>query len=159
MPVTIRKGLEDDFPALMKLINELAEFEKAPNPPKNSAEQMKREREYFNFFVAEADGRVIGAAVYFFAYYTWVGKSLYLDDFYVIPEYRGKGIGSRLLRKIFEAAKQADCKRVRFQVIDWNKDAISLYRRRGAEISNEWLNCDFDEDRIRQFLEKTKEAE
>ena len=90
----------------------------------------------------------------FFAYYTWVGKSLYLDDIYVKPDFRGRGVGSMLLRSIFEVAKRENCKRLRWQVLDWNENAISFYKKRGAAISGEWLNCDFDEKGIKQFLER-----
>jgi GNAT superfamily N-acetyltransferase len=154
MSIIIREGEEEDFPVIMGLIKDLATFEKAPHAVKNSVEQMRREKESFDFFVAEENGKILGTAIYFFAYYTWVGKSLYLDDLYVKPDSRGKKIGSMLLRKVFELAKQENCKRLRWQVLDWNKDAIALYEKCGAAISNEWLNCDFDEDGIKQFLKK-----
>ena len=117
---------------------------------------MKREKKSFGFFVAEEDGKILGAAVYFFAYYTWVGKSLYLDDLYVKPEHRRKKVGSMLLEKVFELAKQEDCKRLRLQVLDWNKDAISFYEKHAGAISNEWLNCDFDVDKIGQLPKKVR---
>jgi GNAT superfamily N-acetyltransferase len=63
-------------------------------------------------------------ALYFFAYFTWMGKSLYLDDLYVKESFRGNKIGSNLLKEIFEFAKQEKCKRVRWQVLNWNKPAI-----------------------------------
>ncbi len=146
MTVVIRKGEERDFPVLLGLIKDLATFERAPEQVRNSLEQMRRERESFGFFVAEEDGKVLGAAVYFFAYYTWVGKSLYLDDLYVRPEHRRKKVGSMLLKRVFELAKQEKCKRLRLLVLDWNKDAISFYRAHGGAISSEWLTCDFDVD-------------
>ncbi len=154
MAIRVRKGAEKDFPAIMEMINELAAFEKAPHPPTNSVGQMHQEKECFEFFVAEEDGRIVGSAIYFFAYYTWVGKSLYLDDIYVKPDFRGRGVGSLLLRNIFELAKQENCKRLRWQVLDWNENAISFYKKRGAAISREWLNCDFDEEGIGNFLKR-----
>jgi GNAT superfamily N-acetyltransferase len=154
MAVIIRKGEEKDFPAIMELIKELAAFEKAPNSVKNSVEQMKQEKDTFGFFVAEEDGKILGAAIYFFAYYTWVGKSLYLDDLYVKSEFRRKKVGGMLLRKLFELAKEENCKRLRWQVLDWNKDAIAFYKKHNATISDEWLNCDFDEEGITQFLKE-----
>src|SRR5208282_2185599 len=154
MTVIIREGKEKDFPVLMELIKDLATFEKAPHEVKNSVDQMRQEKESFGFFVAEEDGKILGAAIYFFAYYTWVGKSLYLDDLYVKPEYRRRKIGSRLLNRVFGLAMKQHCKRLRWQVLDWNKDAISFYEKHGATISNEWLNCDFDEDGIGEFLKR-----
>ena len=144
MAVIIREGNEKDFPVLLGLIKDLATFEGAPEQVKNSVGQMKRERDSFGFFLAEEDGNVLGAAVYFFAYYTWVGKSLYLDDLYVRPEHRRKKVGSMLLERVFKLAKQQDRKRLRLEVLDWNKIAISFYQKHGGTISREWLNCDFD---------------
>jgi GNAT superfamily N-acetyltransferase len=144
LAVIIREGNEKDFPVLLGLIKDLATFEGAPEQVKNSVGQMKRERDSFGFFLAEEDGKVLGAAVYFFAYYTWVGKSLYLDDLYVMPEHRRKKVGSMLLERVFELAKKEDCKRLRLEVLDWNEVAISFYKKHGGAISREWLNCDFD---------------
>ncbi|MDA4134097.1 MAG: GNAT family N-acetyltransferase [Thaumarchaeota archaeon] len=144
MAVIIREGKEKDFPVLLSLIKELATFEGAADQVKNSVAQMKREKGAFGFFVAEEGGKVLGAAVYFFAYYTWVGKSLYLDDLYVRPEHRRKSVGSMLLERVFELAKREDCKRMRLMVLDWNEVAISFYKKHGGTITEEWLTCDFD---------------
>ena len=152
MNVVIRAGEERDFPVLMELIRGLATFEKSSHLVKNSVDQMRQEKEWFGSFVAEEDGKIIGAAIYFFGYYTWVGKSLYLDDLYVRPEYRRKKVGTMLLKRVFEFAKQENCKRLRWQVLGWNRDAISFYEKHGATIDDEWLNCDFDEDGIERFL-------
>jgi ribosomal protein S18 acetylase RimI-like enzyme len=90
-------------------------------------------------------------ALYFFAYYTWVGKSLYLDDLYVKESYRKLKIGSALLNEVMKIAKAENCKRVRWQVLHWNQNAINLYKKVGAFIDEEWLNCDFDAEGIRNF--------
>jgi len=90
-------------------------------------------------------------ALCFFAYYTWVGKSLYLDDIYVMESYRGQKIGTELLKKVFEIAQKEGCKRVRWQVLNWNKPAIEMYEKIGAEIDDEWLNCSFDSEGIKKL--------
>jgi len=152
MKFIIRKAIDKDFAEILSLIKELATFEKAPEKVTNSVEQMKNEKEYFKCFVAEnSQKEIIGIALYFFTYYTWVGKSLYLDDLYVKKSYRGNQIGTELLRKIFEVAKRENCKRVRWQVLNWNKPAIDMYKKSGAEIDNEWSNCDFDSQGIKEF--------
>lgn len=152
MKYTIRKATEKDFEAILGLIKELAAFEHASEQVTNTVEQMKAEQDLFSCFVVEqADGTIIGMALYYFVYYTWVGKSLYLDDLYVQQAYRGQGIGSALLDELFKVAKMQNCKRVRWQVLDWNEPAIQFYKKVGATIDGEWCNCDFDTDGIVNF--------
>lgn len=138
----IRKGYEADFEAVLEMIKELALFEREPDAVINTVERMHEEKDYFQFYVAEIDGKIVGMALYFFAYYTWVGKSLYLDDLYVKPEYRGMNIGKALLEKIVAVAKEEKCKRMRWQVLDWNTTAIEFYKKMNASLSQEWINCD-----------------
>ena len=137
MAITIREGKDKDLPVIIGLIKDLAAFEKASDLVKNSAQRMKKEKKFFNFFVAEQNGEIIGYALYFFAYYTWVGKSLYLDDLYIRPDLRGRKLGSMLARKVFEVAKREGCERVRLQVLNWNSNAISIYKEWGGIISRE----------------------
>jgi GNAT superfamily N-acetyltransferase len=152
MNITIRKATEEDFPSILSMIKELAEFEKAPEKVTNSIEQMKVEKDLFHCFLAENDNsEIVGMALYFFAYFTWIGKSLYLDDLYVKEKYRGNKIGTALLKKIFEVAKQENCKRVRWQVLNWNHPAIEFYKKSGAIIDDEWSNCDFDKKGVAEF--------
>jgi GNAT superfamily N-acetyltransferase len=138
----IRKGYEADFEAILEMIKELALFEREPDAVINTVERMHEEKDYFQFYVAEIDGKIVGMALYFFVYYTWVGKSLYLDDLYVKPEYRGVNIGKALLEKIVAVAKEEKCKRMRWQVLDWNSTAIEFYKKMNASLSQEWINCD-----------------
>ena len=152
MNYKIRIATEKDFPAILLLIRELAAFEKAPEKVTNSVEMMKKEKDLFHCFVAETEtGEIIGMALYFFAYYTWVGKSLYLDDIYVKESFRKHKIGTALLKKIFEVANKENCKRVRWQVLNWNTTAVQMYTKCGAEIDDEWLNCSFDSEGIKNF--------
>lgn len=140
--MNVRKGQDADFEAVLEMIKELALFEKSPESVINSIERIREEKKYFDFFVAEINGKVVGMALYFFAYYTWVGKSLYLDDLYVKPEFRGQNIGKALLEKVIELAKEEGCKRMRWQVLDWNTPAIEFYKKMNASLSQEWVNCD-----------------
>ena len=152
MNIKIRIATEDDFPEILLMIKALAAFEKAPEKVTNTVALMKKEKDLFHCIVAETDsGGIAGMALYFFAYYTWVGKSLYLDDIYVKESFRKHKIGTELLRKIFEVARLEECKRVRWQVLNWNKAAIQMYSKSGAEIDDEWLNCSFDAQGIRNF--------
>jgi diamine N-acetyltransferase len=145
MNYIIRKGEEKDFEAVLALIKELALFEKAPEKVTNTVAQMRSEKDYFQVLVAEKpDGEIIGFALYYFVYYTWVGKSLYLDDLYVKKAYRGHKIGSALLNKVIAFGKENQCKRIRWQVLEWNKPAIDFYKKIGANLDGEWINCDLE---------------
>lgn len=147
-----RQAVESDFPTIIDMIKELALFEKVPEKVVNTVEFMKNERDFFGCLVVENEKKeIIAMALYFFAYFTWVGKSLYLDDLYVLPEYRNQGIGSSLLSEIYKIAKTENCRRLRWQVINWNTEAIKLYQKAGATIDNEWSNCDFDFEQIKRF--------
>jgi ribosomal protein S18 acetylase RimI-like enzyme len=153
MKISIRKANENDFSQILGLIKELALFENAPEKVTNSVEQMKSEQEYFNCFVAEdSENKIVGIALYYFAYYTWVGKSLYLDDLIVKEEFRGQNIGTQLLNEIMKVAKLENCNRVRWQVLDWNTPAIDFYKKMNAELDSEWINCDFDKKGITKFI-------
>lgn len=152
MEIKIREATAADFPAILSLIRELAAYERAPNKVTNTVEQMNEEKDLFRCFVAETgEGEIIGMALYFMAYFTWVGKSLYLEDIYVKEPFRQHRVGSALLRKVFEVARAERCKRVRWQVLDWNEPAIAFYRKCGAELDGEWINCNFDETGIASF--------
>jgi len=152
MEITIRKATEEDFFAILSLIKELAVFEKAPEKVTNSVEQMRSEKDFFQCYIAETDDKeIVGMAVFFFAYYTWVGKSLYLDDLYVKEAHRGNKIGEKLLKKIFEVAQNENCKRVEFQVSKWNSSAIEMYKKYGADIDTESSICKFNEAMIKEF--------
>lgn len=153
---TVREATEEDFPAILSLIKELAEYERSPDAVTNSVEQMKREQNHFSCFVAEQpDGTIAGMALFFTVYFTWVGKSIYLEDIIVSQAYRQMGIGMALMKRVIRRAQDENCKRVRWQVLDWNEPAISFYRKCGAEISGDWLNCTFDQKGIALFNELT----
>lgn len=152
MDIVVRKATESDFPVVLSLIKELAEYEKSPDKVTNSVSLMTEEKDLFSCYVAETtEKEIIGMAIYFFAYYTWVGKSLYLEDIYVKESFRRKKVGEALLKKVFDVAKAEKCKRVRWQVLSWNENAIAFYNKCGAEINSDWLNCTFDNDGILNF--------
>ena len=141
--IKIREASEEDFGAIVELFREFALFENLPEMMTNSVELMKREREYFNCFVAvNSANEIIGYATWFFAYFTWSGKALYMDDLYVKENYRGAGIGTMLIRKIADFATKSDCHLMRWQVSDWNAPAIGFYKSLGAVINNVERNCD-----------------
>lgn len=142
MKVEIRSIEENDYKQVIFLFKEFALFEQLPEKMTNSVEQLKNEKEFFNCFVAIIDSKVVGYATYFFAYYSWIGKSMYLDDLYVSKEYRKQGIGKKLLDSVIDLAKKKECKKMRWQVSNWNKNAQKFYEHIGAEIDDIELNCD-----------------
>ena len=143
MVMKVREAGERDFPELTELFREFAEFEKSPEKMVNSSARMIKEQDYFTCFLAlDGDDRITGYAACFFSYHTWSGKSLYMDDLYVKPEYRKQGIGKLLLEKVIDFAKKEDCSRVKWQVSNWNKNGQEFYRRMGAAIDHVQLNCE-----------------
>jgi GNAT superfamily N-acetyltransferase len=143
MTVTIRKIDESDYLVLISLFKEFALFEKLPEKMTNSVEQMLREKEYLTGFVAVNDAdEIVGYATYFFGYYTWIGKSLYMDDLYVRPNFRGAGVGTKLINEVIAFAKAESCKKLRWQVSEWNQPAIDFYKSLGANVDAVESNCD-----------------
>ncbi len=133
----------EDHEPLVALFSEFAELEKLPHKMVNSVERMADEAEFLRGFTIKNDsGEILGYATCFFAYYTWVGKSLYMDDLYVRPGYRRQGLGSRLIGEVIEFARANGCHKLRWQVSDWNTPAIGFYRALGAQIDDIERNCD-----------------
>jgi GNAT superfamily N-acetyltransferase len=103
---------------------------------------MIEEKNYIQCFVAETEAKeIIGIAQYFFAYFTWSGKSMYLGDLYVKEKYRKNKVGHKLFNKIIEAANEENCKRLTWQVLNWNKPALEFFKGFGAEMDKEWIDC------------------
>ncbi|MEP7144451.1 MAG: GNAT family N-acetyltransferase, partial [Ferruginibacter sp.] len=145
MSITIRKAGQHDFPAILSLINEFALFQKTPAKVTITLEQMEKEKGFFQCFVAETDQHtIIGFASFFIAYYSWTGKALYLDDLYVTESYRNKKIGAQLLNAVIDLAKKEQCKKLRWQVSNWNENAIGFYKKIGATIDDVEINCDLE---------------
>jgi GNAT superfamily N-acetyltransferase len=95
---------------------------------------------FYFCLMAEYDGQVAGYAIYFFNYSTWVGPGIYLEDIFVEPELRGRGIGKALLERVAAIAVEKGCQRLQWAVLDWNTPAIEFYRAMGAEFLDEWRN-------------------
>ncbi|MEX2595441.1 MAG: GNAT family N-acetyltransferase [Salibacteraceae bacterium] len=144
MNLTLREGRPEDVPQLLRLIKALAIYEKAENEVIVTEAQLLNdgfgENPLFHLMVAESDKTVIGIALYYFAYSTWKGKYLYLEDFVVDERHRGKGIGKQLFESVINKAKEHKVKRMGWQVLDWNEPAIRFYEHFDADLSSEWLN-------------------
>ena len=141
----IRKGTKQDLPRLRELIVELAVFEKEPDAVEVTIEELENDGfgtdSIYSFFVAEENGIVQGIALHYFKYSTWKGKCLFLEDIVVNQEYRGKGIGKLLFDEVVKVAAKNNCKRLEWQVLEWNTPAIEFYKNKyKADLDKEWLN-------------------
>ena len=143
MIIRVEKAKPKDFKSIHALIREFAEFQNSQHRVSISLDLMTKQAYYFNCYIARNErNEIIGYTSYSIIYYSWVGKSIYLDDIYVKPSFRGKGIGTKLFNKIFDEAKRERCNRIRWQVSKWNSSAIGFYKKIGAIVDDTELNCD-----------------
>lgn len=148
----LRPACAADVPVILQLIRELAIYEREPDAVIATEADLLRdgfgERPAFQVVLAEwrdesmpteAPAPVVGLAFYFFAYSTWVGReSLHLEDLFVLPSHRGRGIGLALMRYLARIALERGCRRFQWQVLDWNEPAIRFYESLGARVLGEW---------------------
>ena len=149
----IRPATEADAGAAFELIRELAEFENWLDKVTNTKEQFIKdgfgESPIYRLLVAEAgDAKIVGIALFNITYSTWRGKMLFLDDLIVTKDRRGSGIGKMLVDALFRIAQDEQVKIVKWQVLDWNTPAIAFYKKLGAVIDPEWIDCKFSEKEI-----------
>jgi GNAT superfamily N-acetyltransferase len=144
--IEIRFATPVDAPILLHFIHGLAEYERMPDAVKvdepTLRAQMSDSHPPFECLIAELDGAAVGFALFFFTYSTWLGKrGMWLEDLFVLPEFRRHGVGGALLRRIGELAVERDCGRLEWSVLDWNQLAIDFYLGLGARIMTEWQIC------------------
>jgi len=142
--LTIRPATAADVPLILEFIRELAEYERDPQAAVATAADLLRDgfgpEPKFRVDLAEWSGKPAGFAFYFWNYSTWQGRpGLYLEDLFVRPRFRGKGIGKALLVHLARVAIKNNCGRLVWQVLDWNTPAIEFYESLGAETMKEWL--------------------
>jgi GNAT superfamily N-acetyltransferase len=143
MTLLIRPGEKGDVPVIAELIRGLARFERLEDQVTMTEEKLTRsmfgDRPYAETLIAEDDGKPVGFALFFHNFSTFLGRpGLYLEDLFVLPEGRGKGVGRKLLERLAQVAVERDCGRLEWAVLDWNKDAIRFYERLGARPNEDW---------------------
>ncbi|MGZ3778533.1 MAG: N-acetyltransferase family protein [Mucilaginibacter sp.] len=155
MNMNIRIAKKEDCPRLLELINELALFEKEPQEVTVTLDEFIDagfgSKPVWKAFVAEADGTIVGFALYYIRYSTWKGCRLYLEDLIVTEEWRGKGIGKILFEKTIEDARELGLNGMAWQVLDWNEPAIGFYKKYDAAIGTGWLNGSLSKEQINNY--------
>jgi GNAT superfamily N-acetyltransferase len=157
MPATaLRPARPDDVPLILALVRELAEYERAPEACHATeaalAESLFGPRPHAEVVIAEADGGPAGFALFFHNYSTWEARrGLYLEDLFVRPAFRGRGVGRALLEHLARVAVERGCARFEWAVLDWNEPAIGFYRALGARPMDEWTVMRLDGDALRRL--------
>jgi GNAT superfamily N-acetyltransferase len=151
--LAIRSANVEDVPTIRQLIRDLAAYEREPAKAVVTEEDLRRDgfgdKPYFHALIAEWDKDAAGFALYFFNYSTWQGRpGLYLEDLFVKPEHRGRGIGRALLTEVARIARDGGCGRLVWQVLDWNEPAIGFYEALGATVCREWLTMRVEGDAL-----------
>jgi GNAT superfamily N-acetyltransferase len=146
MNIQIRRAVKEDCERLLELIQELADYEKAPNEVTVTLEHFEEsgfgKQPVWWAFVAEVDGKVQGFALYYIRYSTWKGQRMYLEDIIVTEKMRGKNLGKLLFDALIEEAKEKKFSGIVWQVLEWNEPAINFYRKYyNANFDKEWINC------------------
>jgi GNAT superfamily N-acetyltransferase len=163
METTIRKATASDVPSILSFIRALAAFERAPDQVTATEEDLLRDGfgplPIYWCLIAEHDGRPAGFAFYFYNYSTWKGRpGIYLEDIFVHPEFRGRGIGKALLKEVAADALGRGCGRMQWEVLDWNTPAIDFYRAMGAEFLDEWRNVRMEGDALERLAQPVTAA-
>ena len=158
--LNIRRASADDIPLILQFIRDLAEYENAPDQAVATPEDLLRdgfsENPKFRVLLAEWDGEAAGFALCFYHYSTWVGRpTMFLEDLFVRPRFRGKGIGKSLLLRLARMAVEEGCGRFEWQVLDWNTPAIEFYKSLGATIMKEWLTMRVSGDALKKLALRT----
>ena len=142
--LTLRPAIPEDVPNILAFIRELAEYEREPNAVLATEADLLRdgftEPRRFHCLIAEWNDHPAGFALYFYSYSTWQGRAgIYLEDLFVRPEFRGKGIGKEVLAKVAAIAVAEGLPRFEWSVLDWNQPSIDFYHQMGAIMKSEWL--------------------
>jgi GNAT superfamily N-acetyltransferase len=141
--IRIERATERDVPLILSLIKGLAEYEKLAHEVTATEDKLRATlfgpRPAAEVVIAYADEAPAGFALFFHNYSTFLGQpGIYLEDLYVVPQSRGRGLGRRLLSHLAQIAVERNCGRLEWSVLDWNEPAIGFYRRLGARLMDEW---------------------
>jgi GNAT superfamily N-acetyltransferase len=152
----VRPAQIEDAPAIVAMVEALAEYEKLREACRLTREDVEREivapEAPVQCLIAEVDGQPVGLAIYFYNFSTFLGRrGLYLEDLFVLPEFRGHGLGKALLRAIARQAVREGLGRVEWAVLDWNQPSIDFYRSLGAVPMDEWTTFRLAGEALAEF--------
>ena len=156
MNFTIREAVKKDMFDVLKLIKELAHFEKEADAVQVTVEDLEKdgfgETPLFNCFVAEIDAEIVGMALFYPRYSTWKGPTIHLEDLIVTENKRGLKIGGALYAKVIEFGYKKGVRRIEWAVLDWNKPAIDFYKKTGARVLRDWNTVHIENDAIKNYI-------
>ena len=162
---SIRAATPADIPLILELIRALATYEREPDAVKTTEADLLRDgfgkQPCFECLIAEnEDGEAAGFALYFYNYSTWRGRAgIHLEDLFVLPRFRGLGLGKALLARVAARAAEQGCVRLQWDVLEWNQTAIDFYQGLGAQFLDEWRIMRVDDDAIRTLANLAAETE
>ncbi len=155
--VTFRFAERKDVPLILSFIRSLAEYEHMSDDVTADEEGLATwifDRQKAEVLFAVADGHEVGFALFFSNFSTFLGKAgIYLEDLFVLPEYRGQGIGKAILKRLAAIAVERDCGRLEWSCLDWNEPSIQFYRSMGAEPMSDWTVYRIAGDSLKAFAE------
>ena len=167
MNIQIRKGEKRDVPQLLKLIKELAHYEKAPEEVIVDLATLENDgfgsQPFYHLFVAEDlaiehEEKIIAIALYYYGYSTWKGKKLYLDDLVVTENYRRNGIGKMLFDRLIQEAFRSGANQMRWHVLDWNEPAINFYKKYDADLDPTWVTGKLTREQLAELTTAQNQA-
>lgn len=141
--ITLRLAQKQDVPTILAFIQGLAEYEKLADQVVATEEKLRQtlfgDKPYAEVIIAEYQQQAAGFALFFHNYSTFLAKpGIYLEDLFVLPQYRGRGLGKMLLSYLAKLAVERDCGRLEWSVLDWNQPAIDFYQAQGASMLHDW---------------------
>jgi GNAT superfamily N-acetyltransferase len=160
--ITIRPAQPGDASLILSLIRGLAKYEREPDAVHLTEADLLRDgfgsEPYFECLIAEENNQPAGFALYFPIYSTWQGRSLHLEDLFVLPEFRGRGLGKALLKRVATIAAERNCVRLQWGVLEWNQPAIDFYDSIGAKTLGDWRRMRLSSEAIQALTREKNEA-
>jgi ribosomal protein S18 acetylase RimI-like enzyme len=156
MEYKIRTAQRRDMAQVLRLIQELATFEKEQHAVEVNLNNLEEDgfgsQKLFHCFVAEKNESIVGMALVYPRYSTWKGPVIHLEDLIVTEEMRGSGLGTALLDEVVRYGNELGVKRISWEVLDWNEPAIGFYESKGANVMRDWDVVQLDEQGIKNYL-------